>query len=761
MTKLLLVPLDDIVLFPNMSATLTVDVGDETRVLLVPKHEGEYAKVGTVAEVTDTVRLPGGGIAVALNGLHRGVAGAAETDPSGRLLVEVEERVDETPKGDAIRDLEREYRATVEEILELRGDDGRIAAFVRSFKEPGALADTSGYSPDITFEQKVGLLETLDVHERLELALSLQRERLALMQIRKRIQDDVESGVEKQQREYILRRQLDSIRKELGEDEGSVVEEYRTKIAESEMPESVREQADKELGRFERMGETSPEAGVIRNYLDWLLAVPWAKRSDERLDPTHAREVLDADHAGLDDVKDRIVEYIAIAKLRKERGIEADRRSGAILTLIGPPGTGKTSIGESVARALNREFVRMSLGGVRDEAEIRGHRRTYIGALPGRLVRALRDAGTMNPVILLDEVDKVGADWRGDPSAALLEVLDPAQNHSFRDHYLDVELDLSEVVFIATGNVAETIPSALLDRMEVIRFDGYTNDEKVAIAQGYLWPRQRERSGLLEDEVLIEAPVLETVISEYTREAGVRQLERELGKVLRKTATQIASATVEAPIAIGIETVRDALGRQRFFRESAERTAVPGVSTGLAVTGTGGDVLFVEATTTKGGEKLVLTGQLGDVMKESAQIALSAVRAHASEFGLDEETFEDRSFHIHVPAGAIPKDGPSAGIAMATAFASLLSGRPVKHTVGMTGEVTLQGRVLPIGGLKQKVLAAHAAGLTDVVIPERNRGDIDDIPQNVRDDITFHPVMSLAEVLDVALEAKSVANVAV
>ena len=760
MTKLLLVPLDDIVLFPNMSATLTVDVGDEARVLLVPKHEGEYAKVGTVAEVTDTVRLPGGGVAVALNGLHRGVAGAAETDPSGRLFVEVEEQPDETPTGEAIRDLEREYRATVEEILELRGDDGRIAAFVRSFKEPGALADTSGYSPDITFEQKVELLEALDVTERLERALALQRERLALMQIRKRIQDDVESGVEKQQREYILRRQLDSIRKELGEDEGSVVEEYRTKIAESEMPEAVREQADKELSRFERMGETSPEAGVIRNYLDWLLAVPWAKRSDERLDPQYAREVLDTDHAGLDDVKDRIVEYIAIAKLRKERGIEADRRSGAILTLIGPPGTGKTSIGESVARALNREFVRMSLGGVRDEAEIRGHRRTYIGALPGRLVRALRDAGTMNPVILLDEVDKVGADWRGDPSAALLEVLDPAQNHSFRDHYLDVELDLSEVVFIATGNVAETIPSALLDRMEVIRFDGYTNDEKVAIAQGYLWPRQRERSGLLENEVTIETPVLETVISEYTREAGVRQLERELGKVLRKTATQIASATVEPPITVGIDTVRDALGRQKFFRESAERTAVPGVSTGLAVTGTGGDVLFVEATTTKGGEKLVLTGQLGDVMKESAQIALSAVRAHASEFGLDEETFEDRSFHIHVPAGAIPKDGPSAGIAMATAFASLLSGRPVKHTVGMTGEVTLQGRVLPIGGLKQKVLAAHAAGLTDVVIPERNRGDLDDIPENVRDEIAFHPVMSLAEVLDVALEPKSVTNVA-
>ena len=570
------------------------------------------------------------------------------------------------------------------------------------------------------------------------------------MQVRRRIREDVEEGAAKQQREYILRRQMESIRKELGEDDASVVDEYRRKLEEAELPEAVREQAERELSRLERQGDSSPEASMIRNYLDWILAVPWGKRSEERLDPTHTREVLDADHAGLDDVKDRIVEYIAVRKLREERGIEPDKRSGAILTLVGPPGTGKTSIGESIARALGREFVRMSLGGVRDEAEIRGHRRTYIGALPGRLVRALRDAGTMNPVILLDEVDKVGADWRGDPSSALLEVLDPAQNHSFRDHYLDLELDLSEVVFIATANVADSIPGPLLDRMEVIRFDGYTTDEKVAIARGYLWPRQRERNGLREDEVSISDVVLETVISDYTREAGVRQLERELGKLLRKTATGIASAKVEAPVEISIEHVRDALGRQTFFREAAERTAVPGVATGLAVTGTGGDVLFVEATSAKG-DKLVLTGQLGDVMKESAQIALSALRPRAAELGVDEDAFE-RAFHLHVPAGAIPKDGPSAGITMATALASLLSGRPVKHTVGMTGEVTLQGRVLPIGGLKQKVLAAHAAGLTDVILPERNRQDLEDVPAHVREEMTFHPVMSLDEVLELALE---------
>ena len=752
MTSLLLLPLDDTVVFPTMDVTLPVDAGDEERVLLIPRHDGEFAKVGTIAEVTDRVRLPGGGRAVTLSGVARGVAGAAHSDHAGRLRIEVTEHPDDVPVDGRTRNAEREYRAVVEEILELRGADERVAQFLRAIVEPGPLADTIGYAPDVTFEQKVEVLETLDVTERLELAVKIQRERLVELQLRHKIREDVRDGAEQQQREYFLRKQMESIQRELGEDSASVVEEYRAKIAEAGMPEDVAEQATKELGRLERMGEQSAEASTIRSYLDWLIAVPWSQKSDEKLDPVDARAVLDADHAGLEDVKDRIVEYLAVKKLRVERGIAEDRRAGAILTLIGPPGTGKTSIGESIARATGREFVRMSLGGVRDEAEIRGHRRTYIGALPGRLVRALRDAGTMNPVIMLDEVDKVGADWRGDPSSALLEVLDPAQNHSFRDHYLDVELDLSQVLFIATANVAETIPGPLLDRMEVIRFDGYTVAEKTAIARDYLWPRQRERNGLREDEVAISDELLTTVVSEYTREAGVRQLERELGTVLRKTATKIASGRAEAPVVVDIDAVRDALGRQKVFHEAALRTAVPGVATGLSVTGAGGDVLFIEATSMKGKDGLVLTGQLGDVMKESARIALSYVRGHAAELGVDEDAFEGREFHVHVPAGAIPKDGPSAGITMTTALASLLSGRPIKHTVGMTGEITLQGRVLPIGGLKQKVLAAHAAGLTEVILPERNRGDLDDVPADVREAMTFHPVMGIDEVLEQALE---------
>jgi ATP-dependent Lon protease len=753
MNRLRIVPLDDTVVFPGMPVTLPVDVGDDDRVLLVPRRGNTYASVGVVAEVSDRLRLSGRGLAVSLMGLQRAALGGASADPDGVLRVDYEARPDSVPAVSLTRELEREYRAIVDEILELRGDDGRIRAFVRSITDAGALADTAGYSPDLTFSQKLQLLETFDVIERLELAVQFQRERLAELQVRKRIRDDVEDGAQKQQREYFLRRQMDAIRKELGERDGSIVDEYRQKMSGAGMPEPVRLQAERELDRLERMGEANAESAMIRTYLDWLLAVPWAKRSEERLDPTHAREVLDADHEGLDDVKRRITEYLAVRKLRTERGMAENRRSGVILTLIGPPGTGKTSIGESIARATGRQFVRMSLGGIRDEAEIRGHRRTYIGALPGRLVRALRDAGTMNPVIMLDEVDKVGADWRGDPAAALLEVLDPAQNHAFRDHYLDVELDLSQVLFVATANVADTIPAALFDRMEVIRFDGYTTDEKVAIARGHLWPRQVERNGLRVEEVAITDAELRLIVTEYTREAGVRQLERELGTLLRKTATAIASAAHAMPITIDRAAVVDALGRPKFFHEAAVRTAVPGVATGLAVTGVGGDVLFVEAASMPGKGGLVLTGQLGDVMKESARIALTYVKSHASELGIDERALDGREVHVHVPAGAIPKDGPSAGITMVTAIASLLTRRPVKSTIGMTGEVTLQGRVLPIGGLKQKVLAAHAAGLTEVILPDRNGPDLDDVPSDVRDRMRFHLVGSVDQVLALALDA--------
>jgi len=760
MNRLRIIPLDEEVVFPGMPVTLSVDVGSDARVLLVPRQHNTYARVGVVAEVSERVRLAGRGLAVSLMALHRAIPGGAAADEDGVLRVDFEARPDQAPATGLTRELEREYRAVVDEILELRGDDGRISAFVRSITDAGALADTAGYSPDLNFTQKLQLLETFDIVERLELALQFQRERLAELQVRKRIRDDVEDGAQKQQREYFLRRQMDAIRKELGENDGSIVEEYCLKISSAGMPDAVRLQAEREADRLERMGDSNAESSMIRTYLDWLLAVPWAKRSEERLDPVHARTVLDADHEGLDDVKRRITEYLAVRKLRTDRGMTETRRSGVILTLIGPPGTGKTSIGESIARATGRQFVRMSLGGVRDEAEIRGHRRTYIGALPGRLVRALRDAGTMNPVIMLDEVDKIGADWRGDPSAALLEVLDPAQNHAFRDHYLDVELDLSHVLFVATANVADTIPPALFDRMEVIRFDGYTTAEKVAIARGHLWPRQVERNGLRVDEVAVADAVLRLIVTDYTREAGVRQLERELGTLLRKTATRIASTSQATPVAIDSAAVHDALGRPKFFHEAAVRTAVPGVATGLAVTGVGGDVLFVEAASMPGKGGLVLTGQLGDVMKESARIALTYVKSHASDLRIDERALDGREVHVHVPAGAIPKDGPSAGITMVTAIASLLTRRPVKSTIGMTGEVTLQGRVLPIGGLKQKVLAAHAAGLTEVIVPERNRPDLDDVPSEVRDQMQFHIVGSVDQVLTLALEPAELAMAA-
>src|SRR5436309_5911186 len=522
MPTLRLIALEDTVVFPGMTVTLPVDVGDESQVLLVPRHGTEYANVGTVADVVERVRLPGRGFASVVMGLHRGIAGAARTDPQGRLRVEAKEVSDETPPPSRTRELEREYRAVVGEILELRGADERVSQFVRSITEPGALADTAGYAPDLSFAQKVELLQTVDVVERLTLALRFQRERLAELQVRKRIREDVESGAQKQQREYFLRRQMDSVRKELGRHEGPVADEYRKKIAEAGMPEAVQQQAERELGRLARMGDGNAEASMIRTYLDWLLAVPWSKRSEERLDPAHAREVLDADHAGLDDVKKRIIEYLAVRKQRAERVVPQERRSVLILTLIGPPGTGKTSIGESIARATGRKFARVSLGGARDEAEIRGHRRTYVGALPGRIVQALRRVGTANPVLMLDEIDKLGAGYQGDPSAALLEVLDPEQNRTFADHYLEVPFDLSKILFIATANTLETIPPALRDRMEVLEIPSYTSEEKAAISRAHLLPKQLEAHGLSGVKVELTDEALNRVIAAHTREAGVR-----------------------------------------------------------------------------------------------------------------------------------------------------------------------------------------------------------------------------------------------
>jgi ATP-dependent Lon protease len=566
--------------------------------------------------------------------------------------------------------------------------------------------------------------------------------------------------MEKQQREFLLRQQLAAIRKELAELDGkpaSEEDDYRSRIEAADLPEKVREAALKEADKLERGSDQSPEASWIRTWLDTILEIPWNTRTDDAYDITGSRAVLDADHAGLDDVKDRIIEYLAVRKRRADKGLTlvGGRRSGAVLALAGPPGVGKTSLGESVARAMGRKFARVALGGVRDEAEIRGHRRTYVGALPGRIARAVKEAGSMNPVILLDEVDKLGSDYRGDPTAALLEVLDPAQNHTFRDHYLEVELDLSDVLFIATANVVDAIPGPLLDRMELITLDGYTEDEKVTIARDHLLPRQLERAGLDKPDVTVQDGAIRRLAAEYTREAGVRALERSLARVLRKIAAQVASGTAELPVTVSPDDLTGYLGRPRHTPESAERTAVPGVATGLAVTGTGGDVLFIEASLADpetGSTGVTLTGQLGDVMKESAQIALSYLRSHGAELELPVADLKDRGVHVHVPAGAVPKDGPSAGVTMTTALASLLSGRLVRSDVAMTGEVSLTGRVLPIGGVKQKLLAAHRAGITTVLIPQRNEPDLDDVPEDVRAELTIHPVSDVRQVLELALE---------
>jgi ATP-dependent Lon protease len=765
-----LLPLKSGVVLPGMVFTMALESNESRvaveaarsaggRLLLVPHIEGRYANVGVIAEVMEEGSLPGGLAAIAVRGDQRATIGTGVPGTGDALWVEAEPIADgeSTPN---VVELAREYRAVLENILLSRGAR-QIAAQLREITEPGRLADVAGYSPDLTLTQKVEVLETVDVETRLRLVLGWARDTLADLTLRDRIKNDVEEGMEKTQREFLLRRQLDAIKKELGQlgdGDAADPDDYRVKIADRDLPEDVRKAILREIDKLERTSDQSPETGWIRTWLDTILEVPWGVESEDRLDINEAQRILDADHDGLEDVKDRILEHLAVRKLQAERGMKPvdGRGSGAILALVGPPGVGKTSLGQSIANALERKYVRVSLGGIRDEAEIRGHRRTYVGAQPGRLVRALREAGTMNPVIVLDEVDKLGSDFRGDPSSALLEVLDPAQNHTFRDHYLEVDLDLSRVMFVATANVIDTIPGPLLDRMEVIRLDGYTESEKISIARHHLIGRQLARAALRDDEVTIDDDdALRTIVADYTREAGVRNLEREIGRLLRKAATKLAAGEREAPIVVSADTVREWLGRPRFYFESADRTSVPGVATGLAVTGAGGDVLFVEASVSEGPEGLTLTGQLGDVMKESAEIAMSYVRSHAEELRIDPTVFAGKRFHLHVPAGAVPKDGPSAGVTMTTALVSLLRGEPVRSNVGMTGEVTLQGRVLPIGGVKQKVLAAHRAGLTEVILPERNGPDLDDVPEEVRNAMTFHLAGTLDDVLQPALRRET------
>jgi ATP-dependent Lon protease len=767
-------PLTAGVVGPGMVVTLALETtearvaADEAtehtgRLLLVPRVDDRFATVGTLAKIEDVGDLPGGGRAIVVRGIERAVLGAAEAG-HGALWLAAEPVAGgsdgaESPSDD-VRALAREYRAVVEQILDRRGARG-IAQSLRGIREPGALADASLYSPDLSIAQKVEILETIDVEARLRKVLAWAKETLDDLTVREEVESKVAEGLTKQQREAVLRRQLEEIRSELGESGGGDgAQDYRARL--DELPERVRAAVEKELDKLERTSEQNPEHGWIVSWLDTIFELPWTARAEESYDLDAVRAVLDADHAGLDDVKERLVEALAVRKLRAERGLGAEggRGSGAILALVGPPGVGKTSLGESVARALGRPFARVALGGVRDEAEIRGHRRTYVGARPGRFVRALTDAGAMNPVLLLDEVDKVGSDWRGDPSSALLEVLDPAQNHTFRDHYLEVDLDLSDVLFVATANVLDTIPGPLLDRMEIVRLDGYTEDEKVAIARDHLLPRVQERSGLTSDEVEVREAALRELVVGYTREAGVRELERQIGRVLRKVATEVASGRAELPVVVDVDDVRPLIGRRRFTDEVEERTSVPGVATGLAVTGLGGDVLFVEATAMSGEPGLTLTGQLGDVMKESAEIARSFIRSHAAELGIDGDGFAGKRVHVHFPAGAVPKDGPSAGVTLTTALVSLLTGRLVRSTVAMTGEVTLQGKVLPIGGVKQKVLAAHRAGLTEVILPARNEGDLDDVPDVVRMAMTFHLASDVRQVLDWALEPAATEAVA-
>lgn len=746
---------------------------------------GETHEVGTVGLIHKVIKAEGGSLQVIVQGLERfRIAEWTGDEPYLRAKVELTpdivphssetEEIDDSEGALETEALTRNLLALLERLVAFTPQlPEQVVEFVNKLEDTRYMIYLTAANLRMSMEQAQEILEQDDPNEKMRGLITILNKELEILELGQKIRSEAQSEMEKTQREYFLREQLKAIKKELGEDEEGTPEigEYREKILKSGMPKEAEKEAMGELSRMEKMPPQAAEYSVIKTYLEWLTELPWQIRSGDNLDIEHARHVLDEDHYDLTEIKERLLEYLAVRKLRRERsenGIENDEADkslepalegqGTILCFVGPPGTGKTSLGRSIARALGREFTRMSLGGVRDEAEIRGHRRTYIGAMPGRIIQAIKRVGTVNPVFMLDEVDKLGADWRGDPSSALLEVLDPQQNHTFRDHYLDVDFDLSEVIFIGTANLLEPIPAPLRDRMEILTLDGYTEYEKIHIAQNYLLPRQLRVNGLREEEVRIGEEGLRTIIRDYTRESGVRNLEREIGGVCRKVATQIAADDPPESPLVTPEQVRKYLGKPRFFFEAALRTERPGVATGLAVTAAGGEVLFVESAIMPGKESLTLTGHLGDVMKESAQIALSYVRATADEVGIEKNFLDGKDIHLHVPSGATPKDGPSAGVTMVTSLISLLTKQPVCADVGMTGEITLQGQVLPIGGVKQKILAAHRVGLKTVILPKRNEADLEDVPEEIRESMHFVLTETIDEVLSAAFAPASEAE---
>ncbi len=727
---------------------------------------GQLYEVGTVGLIHKVARAPDGSLSVVVQGLERFKVNVwTQNRPFLKARITLApDHVEQTVETEA---LQRSLVDIAQEVIELMpGLPQGMGAFLERIEDARYLVYliTANTRMDVDDAQRLMEIDTLN--EKMRALITYLNHEKEVLQLGQKITEEAQEEMSKAQRDYFLRQQLEAIRRELGEtdEQTAKVEEYRQKIEAAGLSEDAHKEAMRELDRLARIPPQSAEYGVIETYLDWLVNLPWSKLSEDNLDIEHARQVLDEDHYDLQEVKDRILEHLAVRKLAHERDAdmgndeaasqeEMQKSAGAILCFVGPPGVGKTSLGKSIARALGREFTRMSVGGVRDEAEIRGHRRTYIGAMPGRIIQAIKRTGTRNPVFMIDEVDKIGADWRGDPSSALLEVLDPQQNRAFRDHYLDVDFDLSDVIFVTTANQLEPIPAPLRDRMEIITLDGYTEYEKVCIAQNYLIPRQRRANRLHESEISFTEPAIRAIIRDYTREAGVRNLEREIGTVCRKVAVKVAAGET-SNIEVTPELVREHLGKPKVFFEAALRTEVPGVATGLAWTPTGGDVLFVEATQMRGKGGLTITGQLGKVMEESVRIAYSYVRAKAPELGIDEDLFDQTDFHVHVPEGAIPKDGPSAGVTMVSALVSLLTGRPVHAEVGMTGEITLRGQVLPIGGVKHKVLAAHRAGLKTVILPKRNEADLDELPDDVREVMTFVPVERIDEVLEGALVSR-------